>query len=181
MDFIKTNEIHNTRKIDEFFYEKYNPPIRAIVKRILDNANLSCDIDDCVNAVYIELIENLQKYNEMRGSLAAFVAIVARSTALDYCRRSMRRNGELIGDENIDFLSEPMAFEDKVEFQMLVKSIKEKLNEQEVVLFTMRYIYYYTPEEIAKVFKIRRSTVDKRISRLKSKIKKFVTKGGIIL
>ena len=93
----------------------------------------------------------------------------------------MRRKGELIGDDKIDFLSEPIEFEDKIEFETLVKSIKDKLNEQEIILFTMRYIYYYKPEEIAEALKIKRNTVDKRVSRLKTKVKKLLIKGGIIL
>jgi len=168
-------------EINDSFYEKYNPQIKAIVSRILKNARQAGDIDDCVNAVYVELIEKLHQYNETRGTIGAFVAIIARSTALDYSRGNMRRGGELIGDDNIDFLSEPIAFEDKVEFEMLVKNIKDKLNERETVLFTMRYIYYYTPEEIAKAFKISRGTVDKRVSRLKSKIKKLLIQGGIMI
>jgi len=163
---------------DNFFY-KFNPQIRAIVARILTNANQSHDIDDCVNDVYLELIEKLRQYNETRGSLSAFVAIVARSAAIDYCRHNMRKPSELIGDEKIDFLSEPIEFEDKVEFQMLVESIRKNLNKQERILFGMRYIYYYTPEEIAKAFKITRNTVNKRVSRLKDKIKKLLKKGGI--
>jgi RNA polymerase sigma factor (sigma-70 family) len=134
-----------------------------------------------VNTVYIALIEKLRQYNETRGSMGAFVAIIARSTALNYCRHNMRRNGELIGDDKIDFLSEPIEFEDKVEFEMLVDNIRKHLSKQELILFGMRYIYYYTPEEIAKAFKIRRNTVNKRVSRLKNKIKKLLIKGGIIL
>ena len=168
-------------EINENFYDKYNPQIQAIVTRILNNANQSRDIDDCVSTVYIELIEKLSQYNEMRGSMGAFVAIVARSTALDYCRSNMRKNGELIGDDKIDFLSEPIEFEDKVEFHMLAESIAGKLTEQEIILFTMRYIYYYTPEEIAKVLKIKRGAVDMRVNRLKGKIKNFLIKGGITI
>ena len=186
MDFINIDETdtenkNNIYEINESFYEKYNPQIRAVVTRILNYANLSHDIDDCVNIVYIELMEKLQRYNEMRGSMGAFVAIIARSAALNYCKSNIRRNSELIGDKNIDFLGEPIEFESKVEFEMLVKSIKERLNEQECILFTMRYILFYTPEEIAKVFGISRNTADKRTSRLKSKIKKLLIKGGIIL
>ena len=132
-----------------------------------------------MNTVYVELIEKLIQYNETRGSMGAFVAIVARSAALDYCRGNRRINSELVGDENLDFLSEPMGFEDKAEFQMLVDDITKKLNEQERILFTMRYIYCYAPQEIAKSLKIRQNTVNKRISRLKSKVKKLLIEGGI--
>jgi len=172
----------NILEINNSFYEKYNPQIRAIVTRILNSANQSHDIDDCVNNVYLELMGNLQKYNETRGSMAAFVAIITRSTALDYCRGNMRKPGELIGDDKIDFLSEPIEFENKIEFEMLVENILKKLNKQEQVLFTMRYILFYSPDEIAKSMKIRRSAVDMRVSRLKSKIKNFLIKeGGVTL
>jgi RNA polymerase sigma-70 factor (ECF subfamily) len=173
-----TNDIS---EINNSFYDKYNPQIRAIVTRILRYADKTQDIDDCVNIVYVELMEKLQQYNETRGSMAAFVAIISRSTALDYCRSSMRKTGELIGDAQIDFLSEPIEFENKVEFEMLVENILKELNKKERALFTMRYILFYSPEEIAKALKIRRSAVDMRVSRLRSKIKNFLTKGGITI
>ena len=114
--------------------------------------------------------------------MAAFVAIVTRSAALDYCKsNNSNRKEELIGDEKIDFLSEPVSFENKVEFEMLVENILEKLNKSERVLFTMRYIFYYSPEEIAQALKIKRSAVDMRVSRLKIKIKNHLIKGGVIL
>jgi len=172
---------NNLLEVNNSFYEKYNPQIRTVVTRILNYAKQSGDIDDCVNTVYLELMEKLQQYNHTRGSLSAFVTVIARSAALNYCKSNLRKNSELIGDEKLDFLSGPVEVENKVEFEMLVKSIKEKLNEQECILFTMRYIYYYSPEEIAKSFKIRRNTVDKRLNRLKSKVQNLLKKGGIIL
>jgi len=113
--------------------------------------------------------------------MAAFVAIIARSAAINYCKGNRRKISELIGDDNIDFMSEPLEFESEVEFELLVESIFKKLNENESVLFTMKYILFYPSEEIAKVFKISRNAADVRVNRLKSKIKKILTKGGIIL
>ena len=173
--------MNNMPEINNSFYERYNTQIRKIVTRILNNSNQSQDIEDCINTVYLELMENLQQYNETRGSMSAFVTIIARTTALDYCRGNMRNPGELVGDEKLDFLSEPVGFEDKVEFQMLIENILEKLNKEERVLFTMRYILFYSPEEIAKAMKINRSAVDMRASRLKSRIKSFLIKGGITI
>ena len=169
-------------EVNNDFYEKYDPQIRAIVTRILKNANQAQYIDDCVNTVYVGLIEKLQQYNEARGSLAAFVAIVARSSdALNFCKSNKRKIGELIGDDNIDFLTEPLEFEDTVEYEMLVKNILERLNEKEHILFTMRFILFYTPEEIAKTLQITRNSVDVRVNRLKKKIKNFLIKGGVTI
>jgi RNA polymerase sigma-70 factor (ECF subfamily) len=174
-------KINSMPEINNSFYEKYNPQIRSIVTRILNNAGQAQDIDDCVNIVYIELMEKLQQYNETRGSMAAFVAIVTRSIALNYCKSNKNKMGELIGDDNIDFLAEPITIDDTVEFQLLVESIVKQLNEQENMLFTFRYLLFYSPEEIAKVFKIRRNAVDGRLNRLKKKIKKLLIKGGATL
>jgi len=168
-------------EVNSIFYDKYNSQIRHIVARILNGAGQTGYIDDCVNEIYLELIGKLKQYNETRGSIGAFVAIIARSAALNYCRGNTRKINELVGDDKIDIISEPVEVEDKLEFEMLVKSIKDKLNKEERILFTMRYIYYYSPDEIAKVFQIRRNTVDKRISRLRNKVKNILIKGGLNL
>ncbi|MCL2816014.1 MAG: sigma-70 family RNA polymerase sigma factor [Oscillospiraceae bacterium] len=173
------NMDNNISAVNTNFYEKYHPQIRAIVTRILNNADLSCDIDDCVNTVYIELIERLIQYNETRGTMGAFVSIIARSTALNYCRSNMRRRGELIGDDKIAFFYNPLEFENEVEFEMLIESIFKKLNKQEKALFNMKFMFFYSPEEIAKVLNIRQNTVNKRVGRLKNKIKNFLIRGGI--
>ena len=163
------------------FYEKYNPQIRAIVARILNNAGQGQDIDDCVNNIFLGLMEKLEKYNESRGSLAAFVAVVARSAALDYCRGNTRKVNELIGDDKLDFFSKPIEIENQVEFKIIIENILEKLNEREKLLFTFKYILYYSHEEIAGIFNINRNAVDARLNRLKNKVRKLLIKGGLIL
>ena len=65
------------------FYEKYQPHIRKVVSRILKNANQTQDIDDCVHTAYLEIMENLQLYSDTRGTMASFVTVIARSTAID--------------------------------------------------------------------------------------------------
>ena len=169
-------------EINNSFFEKYNSTIRAIVTNILKSANQSQDIDDCVNTVFLSLMEKLQLYNETRGSMAAFVIIITRSTALDYRRKNTRKTGELIGGDKIDFLSKPLGFENEIEFDMLVQDIiLKKLNDHERRLYTMKYILFDSTEEIAKCFNISRNTADARVHRLKNKIKNLLRKGGIIV
>ena len=181
MDNTGNTDNANAFEVSNSFYDKYNPQIRAIVARILNNANQADEIDDCVNTVYLDLMSKLQLYNETRGTLGAFVAIIARSGALNYCKGNKRKVGELIGDDNIDFLNEPLEFENEVEFDMLIQSILKKLNEKEYILFTMRFILFYSTEDIAKAFKITRNAVDVRVNRLKGKVKYLLIKGGIKL
>ena len=171
----------NIFAVNNNFFDKYNPTIRAIVTNILKQADQSQDIDDCVNTVFLNLMEKLQQYNEHRGSMAAFVIVIARSTALNYRKNNIRKTFELIGEDKIDFITDNLNFESEVEFQMLVKSIVEKLNEKENILFTMKFILFDSADEIAKTFGINKNAVEVRINRLRKKIQKFLTKGGIIL
>jgi len=176
---VKEIEDMDSFKVNNSFYEKYNPQIRAIVTRILYNQDN--DIEDCINTVFLELIEKLQQFNETRGSMAAYVAIIARSVALNYRKSNMRKTVELVGDEKIDYIIAPLEVADELEFDMIIQMILKKLNEQESILFSMKYIYFYSPEEIAKIFKINRNAVDGRVNRLKNKIKKLLIKGGITI
>lgn len=139
------------------------------------------DIDDCVNTVFVELLSKSGKYDAARGNMEAFVTVVARSAALNYCKSNMHKNKELIGDDKFDFLLSPICYEDEAEFGLLAESIISKLNKQESELFAMRYLYYYPPGEIAVALNIKRSAVDMRLSRLRDKIRKQLIKGGIIL
>jgi RNA polymerase sigma factor (sigma-70 family) len=93
----------------------------------------------------------------------------------------MRQTSELIGDAKFDYISDNLKFENDVDFKLLVSSILGKLNEKEKNLFTMKFILFDSAEEIAKTFGINKNTAEVRINRLRKKIKKFLTKGGILL
>jgi RNA polymerase sigma-70 factor (ECF subfamily) len=173
------NKTPQNIEVNNTFYYKYEPKIRVIVSGILIHANQPNDIDDCINTVFLKIMEKLRQYDETRGSMEAFVAVIARSAALNYCKSNIRKSKELIGDENLDYLSSPIEYQNEAETKLLVENIIAKLNGQEKLLFTMRFLYYETPEEIAKILQIKRNTADKRISRLKNKIKKFFARGGI--
>jgi len=178
---INDSEIKSANEVNAGFYDEYIPQIRTIVSRILNNANQTGDIDDCVHTVFLELMEKLRQFNDTRGSMGAFISVIARNAALNYSKSNARKIGELVGDEKLDLLSAPVEYQDEAEFNSLAESIVSRLNKEERLLFTMRYLYYYTPQEIAKVLHINRGAVDMRTNRLKNKIKKFLTKGGIII
>ena len=180
-DDINSDKDNASNNIGNNFYVKYNPKIRAVVTRILTAAGQPQNIDDCVSAVFLEIMEKLRQYNEMRGSMAAFVTVITRSVSLNYCRDNKRKIYELVGGDKIDFISEPLKFENEVEFNMLVESLFEQLNKKERALFTMRFILFYPSEEIAKTLGITRNAADVRLNRMKNKIKNILTKGGMIL
>ena len=134
---------------------------------------------DSINTIDSTDTEKLDRYSETRGSMGAFVTVIARSTALHHCRDNRHRLDELVGDGELDCLVGDMEVENKVEFQLLVDGILDKLNEQENALFVLRFLLFHSPEEIAKSLNINRNAVDARICRLKNKVRKLLIKGGI--
>ena len=179
---VDTNENQDTaikNIINNDFYDEYYAKVRAIASRILQAANQANEIEDCVSTIFLELMTKFQEYDDKRGSIGAFVTVVARSTALNYRKSVMKKSDELIGDENLDFFAVPIDYQNEADFDLLVESIITKLNKAERALFTMRYLYYYSPDEIAKILKIKRSAVDMRTTRPKAKIQKLLIKGGL--
>ena len=166
--------------VNDDFYETYNKKITIIVKRMLSQTGITQDIDDCVNIVYVKLMESIGSFDEKRGSMDTYVNLITHSTVIDYLKKHSKFKNELVGNEIFDFLYAPLECEDEAVFNILVENIYAKLKKEERILFTMRYILFHPPEEIAKVLNIRRNTVDTRCKRLKAKVKKYL-KGADIL
>jgi RNA polymerase sigma factor (sigma-70 family) len=169
--------INNT--VNDEFYEIYNKKITIIVKRMLSQTGMTQDIDDCINIAYVKLIEIINGYDENRGSMDTYVNLVVHSTVTDYIKSHAKFKNELVGNEILDFFYAPLQCEDEAGFNILVEQILSKLKKEERVLFTMRYLWFYPPEEIAKIMNIKRNTVDVRCKRLKEKIKKYLKGAGI--
>jgi len=166
--------------VNDNFYETYNNKITIIVKRMLAQTGITQDIDDCVNIVYVKLMESIDSFDENRGSMDTYVNLIAHHTVINYIKRNSKYKNELVGDEIFDFFYAPLECEDEAVFNILVENICAKLKKEERILFTMRYILFHPPEEIAKVLNIKRNTVATRCKRLKAKVKKYLKGAGIL-
>jgi len=75
-------DLHNPENFDDA-YRRYRPEALAAASRILRDPAAA---EDVVQEVFAQLWRRPQSYDERRGSLGAYVALLARSRAIDHWR-----------------------------------------------------------------------------------------------
>lgn len=164
-------------------YELYNrcaPVARQVVGRILCAVGSSEDVEELVQDVMWELLEHPEKYDESRGNLTTYTAVLSRSRALNARKKLL--NSRTIPLEGILELGyEDNRAVEELELKELVSRILTSLKPREQKLFTMRFLYHMTIEDIAGQGGCSRRAVDIRLSRLRRKLERIFAAEGIIL
>jgi RNA polymerase sigma-70 factor (ECF subfamily) len=65
-------------------YDRYSPVVYAVALRVLSDGSAA---EDILQDVFIQLWRNPQAFNASRGSLAAWLAVIARNRAIDQLRK----------------------------------------------------------------------------------------------
>jgi len=65
-------------------YDRYSPVVYAVALRVLSDRNTA---EDILQDVFVQLWRNPQSFNASRGSLATWLAVIARNRAIDQLRR----------------------------------------------------------------------------------------------
>lgn len=164
-----------SREWEETFYHTYMPIARSAAGYILYPAGTREDIEEVAQDTVCEAMMNYEKYDESRGKMAAYIRVMARSRALNFRKRQGRYQTVPLDGE----LELAAADEDMVELKDLVGRILEKLKPKEKILFTYRFLYHMTPEEIAGHLKCSRRAVDSRLMRLRRKLEGYFAENDI--
>ena len=164
--------------VDEDFYLKYHRLIAGIAARIIFGSKQ--DIEDCTNEIFAVLMTKISEYNPQRGTIEAYVSVISRSVALNFAKK-LRRSQEIATGEEIDIADVPAASVDEYNSFANSEAIKEilrLLTKDEKVLFTLKYVYYYTAFEISKYCGISIAAAEKRSARLRKKLQKLFKEKG---
>ncbi len=65
-------------------YDRYSPVVYAVALRVLSDGSAA---EDILQDVFMQLWRNPQAFNASRGSLAAWLAVIARNRAIDKLRK----------------------------------------------------------------------------------------------
>ena len=118
-------------------WEEFNKLYHPFILSVLGRLNFySCETDDLVQAVMIQLWKSIQRYDVERGKFRTWVATVVRNTAINEFDKKQRRK---------------LPIEDSSPDQLLVSSPLsdfEKIVEEEWGEFVSKY----TLEQLGKIF-----------------------------
>ncbi|MDP4089117.1 MAG: sigma-70 family RNA polymerase sigma factor [Bacillota bacterium] len=144
----------------------YMDSVYSLVKAILFNKGSEEDTEECVQDVFLDAWNNIEKYNPERGSFKTWLLILCKSRALNR-RKSLINKGKVIElDERLasskeDLEENYLAKENKEEIIERIKS----MNAVDREIFLRRYILEESIEDICIVMNLSRQAVDNRLWR----------------
>jgi len=164
---------------DAFSYmmDAYSKLLWVVVGGILGNTGTTQDIEECISDVYVQIWKNPSAFNPQKGSLKTFLAVVARSKALDTYRKLSKARiielDEAIQSTDDDLLDYIIDQEMCQELYVAIRSLTEP--NKEIVLG--RYFFDEKPASIAKNIAMPVKEVENRLFRSKTKLRKLLEGG----
>ena len=162
---------------------KYNSFIFSVCFGILQQEQ---DSEECVNSVYQKMWESIPP--ERPDDLKAYVARIARTTAIDRYRSNNRIKRAAGVIDSLDDYAESLAsdynIEDEINANDLANTINRFLSglpERNRVCFVKRYYFNNSFDEIVKQTHMPRSTVHMILERVKKELKEYLSKEGYVL
>ena len=156
--------------------ERFEKLLFYIVRGILGSRQ--DDIEECVNDTYLKIWRNVERYDFERASLATWLKVIARNTALNRLR-DVRRHEEQCCSGELSELADTVAdARQNVENQIVRKEQAARLNEvvrrlpdRERELMLRKYFYLQSSKTIASSMGMTVNAVDTRLSRLRSSVR----------
>lgn len=160
---------------------KYGSLFKKVAMNILGDYT---EAEECVNDTYMRVWETIPPAHPK--SLCAFAAAITRNLALSRMRmsRAVKRGGgvvEMSFEELDDYVSGNISVENETERKELVKEINAflyRLPERQRQIFIRRYWGCTSISDLAKRFGISENSVTVILSRVRQKLKAYLTKRG---
>lgn len=157
-----------------FAVKKYSKLLWKTAAPILVNAASAEDVEECVADVFIYLWEHPEKYDAKKGKLSSWLAMIARSKAIDRYRREVKKREISIEEMTAEGLetAEKNMHAENCKNESLISCLR-KLGETEKELIIRRYYYEQKPKEIAEALCMPKKQVENKLYCARQKLKKM--------
>jgi len=166
----------------EEFYDQYNKLVYSLVLRVL---GCQAEAEDVTLDVFWQAWQQASQYSQSRGSISAWLIMMARSRAIDRRRSSERRNG--YSTETVEFETEnredssildPEKSLYLIERREAVRNALSEIGEKQRQALELAYFNGLSQSEIAALLQEPLGTVKTRIRAamqiLREKLKNFI-------
>ena len=161
------------RDHDALFYiaDTYSKLLWVIVGGILGSIGTAQDIEECISDVYVYIWKNPATFNHQKSSVKTFLAVIARSKALDFYRKLSKTKivelDEAIKATDGDLLDLIVNKENCRELYTAIASLSEP--NKEIVI--RRYFFEEKPARIAEITSLPVKEVENRLYQSKRKLR----------
>ena len=147
--------------------DQYSRLLWSVAGGVLQGVGTEEDLEECVADVYVFLWMHPEKFDPLRGSLKSYLAMVARSRALNRRRQLTRQDALPL--EELSPSQEPAA-EDPEQTGPPDEALRHAMNalgEPDREVLVRRYYYDQKPKEIAAVLRLPVKQIENRLYRAK--------------
>lgn len=164
-NFVQQLIDRNTKSLD-YMVDNYSNLIYKIVFSVLSSCNDHQCIEECVNDIFLSIWNNIESFNNTKGSFKSWIIAVSKYKSIDYRRKLMKNSDiECIDDytlsSNDSTESIIISKENKNELLSIIMEMKS-IDKQ---IFIRRYFVQEDINDIAKSLNVTRIVVDNRLSR----------------
>ena len=153
---------------------RYSRLLWSIVGAVLSQVGTTEDMEECVADVFIDLWEHPQKYDESRGSLKAWLSVIARNKAIDRYRQKTKIQTIPLEETVLAQMGVGPEMENREGLQEALAELTEE--EREILL--RRYVYQQKPKEMAVALGLSVKQIENRLYRIKAKMRKQMEQEG---
>lgn len=162
----------NSEKGLKALIAQYSGLVYTVVRRNLPEALCTADAEACAADVFSEFYLDLDKYDPSKGSIKAWLCVIARHNAVDLARRStavLSLDEEICEDTKEISLGNDL---EELELRRAVLSEVKLLNEPDREILLRKFYLGESSKEIAARLKMSVSNVDARTSRAVERLRK---------
>jgi len=167
----------NPEKGLEKLMKSYAGLVYIIVHNKLYSTCSKEDIEECVSTIFYEAYEKRNSIDLTKGSLKAFLAVLAKRRAIDLFRKKAKSIGKVISIEDYEGnviaegkLSSATEGVERETKELLIESIKS-LGEPDNEIFIRKYYFGQSTKIISMLLGLKENTIDKKVSRGLVKLK----------
>jgi RNA polymerase sigma factor (sigma-70 family) len=152
-------------------FDRYGPLVLGLARRVTGNQAAA---DDVLQEVFTALWCHPERFDSERGSLRAYLGVLAHRRAVDAVRASVRRRTR---EECFDVLDLPSSIGDPAEATAIAESVRraiERLPEAQRRAIELAFWQGMTQHEVAHALGIPEGTVKSRLRLAQAKLRDWL-------
>lgn len=160
---------------------EYMGLICTVVREKLRTVCDEFEMEACASDVFIEFYNNIDKYSEDKGSIKAFICVIAKRRSVDIFRKKSKEFGNVsIDDEAVaavvpDKANVEQTYISKEQKKELLEAVKS-LGEPDNEIIVRKYYLGESSKQISERLEMSVTAIDTRCSRALKKLRKLLDK-----
>ena len=129
------------------------------------------DANDCVQEIFIKIVNKIGLYNELRASFESWVIVTAKSCIYNFIRTKKRYFNRVVLDD--DFILTVPDTNNRI-LEDTLYDLEELMGRETYIIYILRTGYKVSFENLSKMINMNRETIRRRYNQSLEIVKKYM-------